>query len=48
MLDLTKRQLTALREPCFEAEETMARKFGQRHVLDPYVTTILTLNVGME
>jgi hypothetical protein len=47
-MDLTKRQLIALRSPCFEDVETTDPRFASRHHLDHYVSTILTLNVGME
>lgn len=46
-LDLTQRQRIALRNPCFEAEQTVRKQFYERHVLGR-MSSILTLNVGME
>lgn len=46
-MDLTKRQLVALRNPCFEAEDTVDPKFSLRH-FDRAITSVLTLNIGME
>jgi hypothetical protein len=44
---LTPRQKTALRNPCFEAEEVRDPAFGWR-AIDPTITAILTLNIGLE
>ena len=46
-LDLTQRQRIALRNPCFEAEDTIRKQFYERHILGG-MSSILTLNVGME
>ena len=46
---MTPAQNHALRNPCFEAEETMAQAFGWRLPFpNDDVTIRLTLNVGME
>ncbi len=48
-LDLTPAQRRALRNPCFEAEETTAAAFGWRLPFpNSDITVRLTLNVGME
>lgn len=46
---MTPEQTVAFRNPCFEAEETMHRRFARRLPF-PFndATVILTLNVGME
>ena len=44
---MTPRQKTALRSPCFEADETRDPAFGWR-AIDPTITGRLTLNIGME
>jgi hypothetical protein len=46
-MNMTQQQLTAIRRPCFEAEETTYPKFGWQAV-DPTVTLRLTMNIGME
>ena len=47
IMEMTKQQKLALRQPCFEAEETTYPGFGWR-AIDPTVTLRLTLNIGME
>jgi hypothetical protein len=45
--DLTKRQRTAMRHPCFEAEDTVHRRYFEINPFAP-MSSLLTLNVGME
>lgn len=46
-LDLSKRQRTAMRHPCFEAEDTVNQRYFEINLLRT-MSSILTLNVGME
>jgi len=44
---MTPHQKRALRDPCFEAEETARPQFGWR-AQDDLVTLLLTMNIGLE
>ncbi len=46
-LDLSKRQRVAMRNPCFEAEDTVNKRYFEINQFAP-LSSILTLNVGME
>jgi len=46
-MDLSKRQLVAIRNPCFEAVETVNNAFHMKHAA-PLASSTLTLNIGME
>lgn len=46
-MNLSKRQRIALRHPCFEAEDTVHRRYAELS-LTRTMSSILTLNVGME
>ena len=46
-MNLTHRQKVAMRNPCFEAEETQRRQFSWRGI-DPLVSFVLTMNIGLE
>lgn len=45
-MDLSKRQLIALRNPCFEAEQCSHQRYYAGNV--DAITSGLTLNIGME
>jgi len=44
---MTPQQKKALRDPCYEAEETARPGFGWR-AQDRLVTLLLTMNIGLE
>jgi hypothetical protein len=46
-MNLTLQQKRALRDPCYEAEETSRPGFFWR-AIDPTVTLLLTMNIGLE
>ena len=46
-LDLTQRQRTAMRNPCFEAEQTAHRRYFEINQFEP-MSSLITFNVGME
>lgn len=46
-LELSQRQRTAMRNPCFEAEQTVHRRYFEISQFEP-MSSLLTLNVGME
>lgn len=46
-MDMTKQQKIAIRTPCFSAKETARPQFGWR-AIDPMVSMVLTMNIGME
>ena len=49
MTRMTRQQQTAFRAPCFEAEETLDRRFNRLAIVEGHAFSVtLTLNTGLE